>query len=228
MAARLGLTNEVLKCFDQYVRGVQEFPCGMAGTPGNVPKSWGGQIGDSPGFDASGVLAAAVAEMQLQSYGGVIRVFPAWPGGWRSEFSLMAENGFLVSSQIGAAGEIPEIRIQSTLGGQCEVIVPWPGGASLSCPWGDQRVVEGQRAIFQTKAGDVCSLIPASKVAVLDAIRVRRNEGPRWPFHRGAEDTIEAYMKRTDSFGMLGIARDGQNLTRNKVRKALAEQAKEK
>jgi hypothetical protein len=32
-------------------------------------------------------------------------------------------------------------------------------------------------------------------------------------------------MKRTESFGMIGIARDGQNLTRNKVRKALAEKA---
>ena len=89
----------------------------MAGTPGNAPKSWGGQIGDSPGFDASGVLAAAVAEMQLQSYGGVIRLFPAWPKGWQSEFTLAAEGGFLVSSRISANGKIPEIRIASRLGG---------------------------------------------------------------------------------------------------------------
>jgi hypothetical protein len=35
-------------------------------------------------------------------------------------------------------------------------------------------------------------------------------------------------MKRTDSFGMIGIAKDGQNLTRNRVQKALAEQARRK
>jgi hypothetical protein len=29
---------------------------------------------------------------------------------------------------------------------------------------------------------------------------------------------------RTQSFGMLGIAKDGQNLTRNREQKALAEQ----
>ena len=101
MAARLGLGDEMVKCLSQYVRNVQEFPCGLPGTPGNAPKTWGGQIGDSPGLDAAGVLAMAVAEMQLQSYGGVIRVFPAWPKGWQSQFNLVAEGGFLVSSQIG-------------------------------------------------------------------------------------------------------------------------------
>ena len=54
------------------------------------------------------------------------------------------------------------------------------------------------------------------------------NIKPKWPFHQGSQDTLEAYLQRTSVFGMLGIARDGQNLTRNKVRKALAEQAKAK
>jgi hypothetical protein len=45
--------------------------------------------------------------MQLQSYGGVIRVFPAWPKGWQSEFTLAAERGFLVSSRISTNGENP-------------------------------------------------------------------------------------------------------------------------
>jgi hypothetical protein len=39
---------------------------------------------------------------------------------------------------------------------------------------------------------------------------------------------IESHMKRTESFGMIGIDKDGQNLTRNKVRKALAEKAEAK
>ena len=69
-------------------------------------------------------------------------------------------------------------------------------------------------------------LLPASKIAEPPAIPLAQNRGPRWPFHQSAGDTIESYLKRTDSFGMLGIAKDGENLTRNKVQKALAEQAK--
>jgi hypothetical protein len=226
MAARLGLGDEVVKCFSQYVRNVQEFPCGLPGTPGNAPKTWGGQIGDSPGLDAAGVLAMAVAEMQLQSYGGVIRVFPAWPKGWQSQFNLVAEGGFLVSSQIGKMGEIPEVRIQSTLGGPCTVVNPWPGDATLSGSYGDRSVASKQRIAFETKLGDVFVLVPVTKATEPYPMDASRNEGPKWPFHQGANDTIESYLKRTDAFGMLGIGRDGQNLTRNKVRKALAEQAK--
>ena len=55
-------------------------------------------------------------------------------------------------------------------------------------------------------------------------IHSERNVGPKWPFHQGPRDTVEAYLKRTDWFGMLGIAKDGQNPTRNKVQKALKEQ----
>jgi hypothetical protein len=127
------------------VRSEQQFPCGLPGTPGNVPKTWGGQIGDSPGLDAAGVLATAVLEMQPQSCGGVIRVFPAWPMGWQSEFTL------------------------AVMHSECSV-------------------------------------------------------GPKWPFHQGLGDTVEAHLKRSDFFGMLGIAKDGLNPTRNKVQKALADQ----
>ena len=226
VAARLGLADEVVKCFMQYVRNVQQFPSGFPGTPGNCPKSWGGQIGDSCGMDGPGVLATTVQEMQLQGYGSIIRVFPAWPKGWQSEFDLAAEGGFLIRSRIGKNGEIPEVRIQSTLGGPCTVINPWSDRAILRGPVSDQSVALKQRITFETKPGDTYVLLPASKIAEPPAIPLVQNEGPRWPFHRRAGDTIESYLKRTDSFGMLGIAKDGQNLTRNRVQKALAEQAK--
>ena len=228
MACRLGLSSEVVKCFGQYVRNVQEFPSGMAGTPGNAPKVWGGQLGDSPGLDASGVLAAAVAEMQLQSYGGAIRVFPAQPKGWQSEFTLAAEGGFLVSSRINTNGGIPEVRIVSRGGNPCTVINPWTGGAVLRSPGGTQNLAQTNRFVFPTRPGDEFVLTPADGAARFVPIPVARNEAPKWPFHQSPQDTLEAYLQRTSAFGMLGIARDGQNPTRNKVRKALAEQAKAK
>jgi hypothetical protein len=222
------MPEEVVKCLGQYVRSCQEFPSGLPGTPGGSPAAWGKQIGDSCGLDAAGVLAVTIQEMQLQSYSGVIRVFPAWPKGWQSEFALMAEGGFLVTSRIGKGGEIPEIRIQGNLGGTCAVINPWPGEATLSGLEGDRGIAAHQRISFETKPGDVAVLIPVSTISVPSSIPVARNEGPKWPFHQGTDHSIAAYMKRTDSFGMIGIAKDGQNQTRNKVRKALAEQAQSK
>jgi hypothetical protein len=166
--------------------------------------------------------------MQLQSYGGVIRVFPAWPKGWQSEFTLVAEGGFLVSSRIGESGEIPEIRIQSWLGKPCTVANPWPGEVNIGTPSGEHVVARMETITIETKPGDVYVLRPIAEVPDPASIPVARNEGPKWPFHQGASDTIESYMKRTDSFGMIGIAKDGQNLTRNRVQKALAEQARRK
>jgi len=228
MAARLGLSNEVVKCFGQYVRSVQEFPCGLPGTPGNAPKAWAGQIGDSPGLDGAGVLAAAVQEMQLQSYGGVIRVFPAWPKGWESEYTLAAEGGFLVSSRVSTNGEIPEVRIRSRFGGNCTLVNPWAGDAILRSGQATRTLAQTNRFSIATKPGEELVLTPAGNIAKLDPIAVARNEGPKWPFHIGPDDSIEACLKRAESFGMLGLARDGQNLTRNKINKALAEQAKTK
>jgi hypothetical protein len=61
-----------------------------------------------------------------------------------------------------------------------------------------------------------------------EPIPVARNAAPKCPFHQGPDDTREAHLKRTTSFVMPFIAKDGQDLTRNKVQKALAEQAQTK
>jgi hypothetical protein len=108
------------------------------------------------------------------------------------------------------------------------VINPWSGEAKLHGPDGDRSVASRQRITFETNPGGNYRLVPIDHIPQPSPIPVARNEGPKWPFHQIPGDTIEAYMKRTESFGMLGITKDGQNLTRNKVRKALAEQAKSK
>jgi len=68
----------------------------------------------------------------------------------------------------------------------------------------------------------------AGAAAKFEPIPVARNAAPKCPFHQGPVDTLDAHLKRTAFFVMLGIAKDGQNLTRNKVQKALAEQAQAK
>jgi alpha-L-fucosidase 2 len=70
--------------------------------------------------------ALPVTELLLQSVGGIIRVFPAWPLNIPAEFTtLRAEGGFLVSAAVRNGG-IGEVRIESTAGGPLRILAPWP------------------------------------------------------------------------------------------------------
>lgn len=222
-AARLGMTDEVVKRLHEYVRNVQMFPNGCAATPAKLPEIWGKQVTDYIAFDSHGVLAATVQEMQLQSYGGRIRVFPAWPKGWQSEFTLAAEGDFLVSSRIRDDGGIPYITILSRKGGPCNVVNPWRGKITIKDGGQSQLLKSNAVLNLTTKPGRTYELRPEKSIADGNYIAMARNMGPKWPFHQGSNDTAEAYLQRTNTHGFIGITSDGQNATRNRVRKATGE-----
>lgn len=68
---------------------------------------------------------AAISELLLQSVGGIIRVFPAWPKDKGGAFvNLRAEGGFLVSAK-QADGEVQRLTVKSTVGGELEIYSPW-------------------------------------------------------------------------------------------------------
>jgi hypothetical protein len=76
------------------------------------------------GLEPLGVLACAVNESLLQSYDGIIRVFPAASAG-RAAFTLHAEGGFVVSSQKDAQTPPQWIHVKSTRGGKFRIANPW-------------------------------------------------------------------------------------------------------
>jgi len=82
----------------------------------------GGQVVETP---LSGV--ESINYLLLQSWGGVIRVFPAVPVRWRnvSFQNFRTEGAFLVSAELknGVAGEV---TIRSEAGKPCTVLNPWP------------------------------------------------------------------------------------------------------
>ena len=89
----------------------------------------------------------AASELLLQSYGEVIRLFPAWPRDKAARFtSLRAEGGFLVSASL-EGGEISSTTIHSTVGGTCQLRSPWPAVA----------IREEERAVPCTQEGDTVS-----------------------------------------------------------------------
>ncbi|MDP6496002.1 MAG: hypothetical protein QGI09_11455, partial [Dehalococcoidia bacterium] len=87
------------------------------------------------GFSINGGFgaAAAVLEMLLQSWTGIVRVFPAVPDRWQDAYfeNLRAEGAFLVSSRL-SGGRVAFIDITSEIGGTCRVHNPWPKRAAVT------------------------------------------------------------------------------------------------
>ena len=91
-----------------------------------------------------------ISELLLQSYGEVIRLFPAWPKDkWARFTSLRTEGGFLVSSKV-QGGRIGLTRVKSTVGGRCRV--QWT--------WGEPRIYDeaAGEPVSYTYEGDLIYL----------------------------------------------------------------------
>lgn len=146
--ARLGMTEELAKDLDRFPGRWQIYSNGWGhwGLEGEVNKDaeWFFRTnmvrdvthpdGDKfplpmwpfrhMSMEAMSVLVTAMNESMLQSYEGVIRVFPAFPGNKTGRFTLHAEGGFIISSEI-RSGEVQWISIKSLYGNTCRVEVPW-------------------------------------------------------------------------------------------------------
>jgi hypothetical protein len=108
------------------------------------------------GLDSSCILAAAVNEMLIQSYDGIIRVFPAVPEEWTAKFyTLRAVGGFLISSQI-TRGQVLWIKIKSEISGECKIQNPWTGCQATLLDCGTKENIsteKGDILIFTAKQG---------------------------------------------------------------------------
>jgi len=73
---------------------------------------------------------AAIQEMLLQSYGGVVRVFPAVPEAWATAAftTLRAQGAFLVSAR-REGGQTVEVRVEAEAGGRLVLEDPFAGAA---------------------------------------------------------------------------------------------------
>jgi alpha-L-fucosidase 2 len=102
--------------------------------------------------------AAAVLEMLIQSWRGVIRVFPAMPPQWADAGfdRLRAEGAFLVSAR-RAKGSTAWVRIESEAGGACRVRNPFASADGRPCAvrlrnlrTGAERRLAGRELRFAT------------------------------------------------------------------------------
>ena len=74
--------------------------------------------------ESHGVIAP-LQEMMLQSWDGVIRVFPAWPKRVEARFATFAAEGAFLVSASWKEGAVSDLSIQSGKGGRCRLENPW-------------------------------------------------------------------------------------------------------
>jgi len=99
-------------------------------------------------------LPAVINECLMQSYNGIIRMFPNWPDDKDAAFkTLRAAGGFLVSSSI-KEGVIQEISISSENDNKLKIYNPWGPDASVKVlTEGKERIFKGDIIQMKVKSG---------------------------------------------------------------------------
>ncbi|GLY95304.1 carbohydrate-binding protein [Actinoplanes sp. NBRC 103695] len=110
-AARLGLGAQALAGMRTMLQKYQNHPNGMTSNTNGV-------------LEYLGIHLVAVNESLMQSYNDKIRVFPAVTGDGTYRFTLLAKDGFLVSSE-REAQETKYVGLRSLHGKQARVVNPW-------------------------------------------------------------------------------------------------------
>ena len=115
----------------------------------------------------SWAFAGLTGELLLQSVGGIIRVFPAWPREHDAAFvDLRAQGGLLVSAE-QKLGRIGRVTIKATVAGTARVLNPWPDQpvVAVNATTGKQapRMSYANRVLtFQVSVGQVYHVHPGA------------------------------------------------------------------
>jgi len=110
-------------------------------------------------MESMSVLTTAMNESFLQSYDGILRVFPAFPDTRNGRFTLHATGGFVVSSEI-KEGEVQWISIKSLSGNLCKLELPWTRAFVQSNLKKGRQTISRKIAEIKTKANEVIMILP--------------------------------------------------------------------
>lgn len=115
------------------------------------------------GVEGPEVIPATINEMLMQSFSGVVYLFPDWPHDKAASFeNLRAYGAFLVSSEL-KAGRVTQLTIVSEKGRDCVLENPWHGkGLRLSRNGRKAETLTGDKVTFHTVAGESISIQPES------------------------------------------------------------------
>lgn len=161
--ARLGVLD-----MDQFKRQVR-YATLPGGTVTDAVLQSGGRYNDLTDYmwmDEAGIwfenfaLPAVINECLIQSYDGLIRLYPNWDNSSDAAFStLRARGAFLVSASL-QSGEVQPVEIYSERGAVCRVWNPWPGCSVKVSSAARSKVYKGEEIDFKTEAGETYTLQP--------------------------------------------------------------------
>ena len=106
-------------------------------------------------------IPATVDEMLLQSFSGVLRLFPVWPKSQDATFQkLRAYGAFLVSSKF-KDGSVSDLTSVSEKGRDCALENPWPGKSIFLYRNGRKaETLNGSKVKFTTTSGESIVIRP--------------------------------------------------------------------
>ncbi|MBN9383759.1 MAG: hypothetical protein J0H74_23585 [Chitinophagaceae bacterium] len=161
-AARLGLLD--LERFSRQVK----YSLMPNGTAANMVMQTLGRFSDQDNYDymtRMGVwfenfaLPAVINECLMQSYDGMIRLFPNWDRSKDASFyQLRARGAFLLSAKL-AQGKVQQIVVTSEKGGKLRLLSPWPKMAKVVETKKGIDIANGQ-IVVDMKAGETITLQP--------------------------------------------------------------------
>jgi hypothetical protein len=125
---------------------------------GSFPNGWITQTGG--GIETLAAVPLTINEMLLQSYEGVVRVFPCWDHSRDASFyQLRAYGAFLVDSRI-KDGRVEFVILVSEKGRPCYMENPWPGEkVQLVRNGRPAEILSGTRFHFITSPGEQIRII---------------------------------------------------------------------
>lgn len=113
-------------------------------------------------MEAMSVLATAMNESLLQSHEGVLRFFPAFPNNKTARYTLHAEGGFIVSSEV-RSGIVQWISVKSLFGNTCKIELPWSRSTVRYSRHSSTRKLSQKVVEIKTKPGETIQFFPEGK-----------------------------------------------------------------
>jgi alpha-L-fucosidase 2 len=119
----------------------------------SLPNLWVTQTGG--GIETLAAVPLTINEMLMQSYEGVLRIFPNWNHAKDASFDkLRAYGAFVVSSSL-KNGSVEYVNLLSEKGRNCTMENPWPGKKVQLTRNGQQaETLMGKTFVFNTKTNE--------------------------------------------------------------------------
>lgn len=150
-------------------------------------------------MEDSSIPVTILNETVLQSHGGVIRVFPAWPRNASAAFrDFRAEGAMLVSASM-SKGEVEFVTIRSLAGGEAVLKNPWPGRSiALQRKTSRRRAVFGERIEVPMRKNETVTFYARAAAYKRAQRRVHDNPGPAAPRRLRFYDGSRAWLGKPE------------------------------